>query len=658
MNTLKFEVYKNTLKRRDGFNPVLGEKNYTKIKCYFVESDWDKCTAVTANFMSDKDNIVKSTVSLTADDKTAVFDIPSELEGDKIHFSLTGSYADGSGNTVTLNTNIVGINRQKGMLPSETVDFGLYEKILSLYNKMNSLYNQLKNEKISKSEGSIVTAYLANGAVTTTKLADNSVNDEKLSERVKSVLNSVPDKANLNDICNIVLSKNLIVLTDGTYTNKNINNATVTVKDNKISIKSDGAVGVSGAIYIPAKVNLKEETECCLSTQDTVNNKALTDTNPLISLYSNAVKLVDITMSRNGNVMSKVLNVSSGTDYEIRITLAKDKTYDIESNIQLEKGTAVTNFESPTNVKKILSLSLAENSVSKSNLTAELQNGIVTYNTLYVTTDLSKVDNIKTFASIWAANNSIKDNNEKNRYIIKVADGEYHDLETTYAGSTDTTQLQGIVAKDYVYYESESNDPAKCVLVWNGAVGFSNLSLLTNAVALKKCIFHITGGDYTERGLHTHIKGFTLRSLNTRYGLHCESGGYGRNVDWFADNCIIEFGGRPQVGDGTSNMPVVGMGVSPHQKGLFKRCSFKFINSASGNTINCHDNAETTTYKTTKAVINGAEIVFDGCNFNGGLLNFVSTNTSDTPYVARIKNAKVDDGNITHTDNWLIQNGV
>ena len=145
MNTLKFEVYKNTLKRRDGFNPVLGEKNYTKIKCYFAESDWDKCTAVTANFMSDKDNIVKSTVSLTADDKTAVFDIPSELEGDKVYFSLTGSYAEDGGNTVTLNTNLVGINRQKGMLPSETVGFGLFEKILGFYNKISKLVEQLKN---------------------------------------------------------------------------------------------------------------------------------------------------------------------------------------------------------------------------------------------------------------------------------------------------------------------------------------------------------------------------------------------------------------------------------------------------------------------------------------------------------------------------------
>ena len=214
MNALKFEVYKNTLKRRDGFNPVLGEKNYTKIKCYFVESDWDKCTAVTANFMSDKDNVVKSTVSLTADDKTAVFEIPSGLEGDKIYFSLTGSYAEDGGNTVTLNTNLVGINRQKGMLPSETVDFGLYEQMLSLYNKMNVLYNQLKNEKISKSEGSIVTAYLADGAVTKAKLSSDlntlasygitdAYTQEKTDKKLARKLDSMPfdDEPKYNSPC-------------------------------------------------------------------------------------------------------------------------------------------------------------------------------------------------------------------------------------------------------------------------------------------------------------------------------------------------------------------------------------------------------------------------------------------------------------------------
>ena len=145
MNTLKFEVYKNTLKRRDGFNPVLGEKNYTKIKCYFEESDWDNCSLVTANFMSEKSNIVKSTVSLT-EDKTAVFDMPSELEGDKIYFSLTGSYADDSGNTVTLNTNLVGINRQKGMLPSVSTDISLFEKIIGLVNSVVSSLKDTLNQ--------------------------------------------------------------------------------------------------------------------------------------------------------------------------------------------------------------------------------------------------------------------------------------------------------------------------------------------------------------------------------------------------------------------------------------------------------------------------------------------------------------------------------
>lgn len=146
MNTLKFEVYKNTLKRRDGFNPVLGEKKYTKIKCYFMESDWDNCSLVTANFMSEKDNIIKSTVSLTTDDKTAVFDIPSELEGDKVYFSLTGSYADSNGNTVTLNTNLVGINRQKGMLPSASTGISLFEKIIVAVNSMASRLKDTLNQ--------------------------------------------------------------------------------------------------------------------------------------------------------------------------------------------------------------------------------------------------------------------------------------------------------------------------------------------------------------------------------------------------------------------------------------------------------------------------------------------------------------------------------
>ena len=141
MNTLKFEVYKNTLKRRDGFNPVLGEKKYSKVKCYFTDNDWDNCSLVTANFMTDKDNVVKNTVSLT-EDKTAVFDIPANLDGNKIYFSITGSCTSDDENTTTLNTNIIGIDRQKGMLPSATTNMNLYEKIIGL---VNSVVSSLKS---------------------------------------------------------------------------------------------------------------------------------------------------------------------------------------------------------------------------------------------------------------------------------------------------------------------------------------------------------------------------------------------------------------------------------------------------------------------------------------------------------------------------------
>ncbi len=275
MNTLKFEVYKNTLKRRDGFNPVLGEKNYTKIKCYFVESDWDKCTAVTANFMSDKDNIVKSTVSLTTDDKTAVFDIPSDIDGDKICFSLTGSYADDSGNTVTLNTNLVGINRQKGMLPSETVNFELYEQMLSLYNKMNGLYNQLKDEKISKSEGSIVTAYLADGAVTKAKLSSDlntlasygitdAYTKEKTDQKLARKLDSMPfdDKPKQNSPC---------YLTSGT-----IYNALLAKADKASTLAGYGIANAYSKTEIDTKLSGKLENTAGSVTTDNIVNKAVT----------------------------------------------------------------------------------------------------------------------------------------------------------------------------------------------------------------------------------------------------------------------------------------------------------------------------------------------------------------------------------------------
>ena len=48
LNTINLDVYKNTLKRTDGFPPVSGENEYTRLVLHFKPGDdWDNCEAVT-----------------------------------------------------------------------------------------------------------------------------------------------------------------------------------------------------------------------------------------------------------------------------------------------------------------------------------------------------------------------------------------------------------------------------------------------------------------------------------------------------------------------------------------------------------------------------------------------------------------------------------
>lgn len=320
MNTLKFEVYKNTLKRRDGFNPVLGEKNYTKIKCYFAESDWDKCTAVTANFIASKDNIVKSTVSLTADDKTAVFDIPSELEGDKVYFSLTGSYADDSGNTVTLNTNIVGIDRQKGMLPQDKVNVQLFEQLVTLINDYSSQLNakvlnilneivtardtfdnlgERLNNLIPDEVNVITTDHMRDGSVKTNKIADAAVTASKLSRDLLTLINSVVNKANTADVEKLLALKANTSDVDTALAKK----ASTTEVNELLALKSDKATtlagygitdGIKNAAGTVRAVNLAYDVE--KKFDEKVNSDELLDVTKSINLAN----LADYSAKQNG----------------------------------------------------------------------------------------------------------------------------------------------------------------------------------------------------------------------------------------------------------------------------------------------------------------------------------------------------------------------
>ena len=608
MNTLKFEVYKNTLKRRDGFNPVLGEKKYTKIKCYFMESDWDNCSLVTANFMSEKDNIIKSTVSLTTDDKTAVFDIPSELEGDKVHFSLTGSYADDSGNTVTLNTNLVGINRQKGMLPSETVNFGLYEKILGFYNKMNALYNQLKNEKISKGEGSVITAYLADGAVTKAKLSSD--------------LNTLVDeKANSSELFDVTKSINLANLADYSYQKSGV---TVTVVKGKISLAGTSTTAINLFLPLKAPIELQANNHYCMSLQDFTTNNTGCVFYPANGQAVIGSKWLLSEVSALKNAAATYTPTQDIVIDHIKIAIAANRLTDNSCYLQIEQNNQKTAYVDPEKIVKKVKPTL-------------YQGPDYAMHYLYVSNDYGEDTEgfgETKFNSILSANNSISDNSYHNRYTIVVMAGTYTDLQDKYAGMSDVGLIgyRGVMTKDYVYYESENiYNPAATIIKWDGATGFDKSTLKSEDI-IKKCPFHL------DLNVHTHIKGFTFDCKNIRYGIHLESGGTGYATNWVVGHCTFIWGGRADCVDyaNKTTVPVFGCGHSFGEVGLIENCKIIPTHCTVG--YQNHDNADNSEFGLPIKI--GAKITIKDCDFGGTEIQARTLKGAyaDTPNVLTIDN--------------------
>lgn len=226
---------------------------------------------------------------------------------------------------------------------------------------------------------------------------------------------------------------------------------------------------------------------------------------------------------------------------------------------------------------------------------------------------------LKPYATIWKANESITDNSELNRYTVKVANGTYTDLQERFAGDTQTLgAFQGVRTKNYVYYEGNISNPSACVIEWNGAEGF-DLENYTNDKAVDKCPFHIVG-SVTEGAMHTSIRGFKIVGKNLRYALHCETAGYGVNVDYEAGNMILEWYGRPDVTDNNNEIPAVGTGSSPFERGYFHDISI-ICNSAKPNGeaykfgFQNHDNANK--YNISPAIMTGAYYRLENMNFNG-----------------------------------------
>ena len=374
-----------------------------------------------------------------------------------------------------------------------------------------------------------------------------------------------------------------------------------------------------------------------------------------------------ITISK-GAADYKTINLENDTDinYISFYILANTKFQETTSlKLHLQKGNAVPYSWGNPNKEKEYTF--------KEKLIPHHMNYIYVSNEYNLTTEgFGKTR----FDSIIAANDSITDNSKDNPYTIIVKSGTtaepcvYNEFEElyggTYVGVTSEIPLQGIRTKNYVYYESETPDnPAACVLTWDGADGYG-ADDFKDALALKKCIFHLTNDiNNPAGGMHTHIKGFTMQSKNTRYGIHIESGGYGRNREWLVENCVIKYGGRPAT---KSKTPIIGIGMSPHEKGTIRKVTVFTYNTPLNNNkiyepseraLNCHDNYETTKYTGVSAIKAGAELTIENCNFNNHNIGLnkgdVTTNApvSDTPFnINLINNINISKINI-ESGNWV-----
>ena len=217
----------------------------------------------------------------------------------------------------------------------------------------------------------------------------------------------------------------------------------------------------------------------------------------------------------------------------------------------------------------------------------------------------------KPFATIYHANETITDNSYTKRYRIIVLPGTYTDLQDKYTGIAHTNKYQGVITKPWVTYESKSGNPKDTIIEWDGSTGLENP---TRDDVVDKCAFHIVSLPRT----FTAIKGFTVKGKNTRYAMHCESGGNGIQGEWLIENCIFDWGGCPDISDDTGKIPAIGIGMSPCEKGTIKFCK---IVTTTVETMLVHDGKNTSG---NSAVILGAELNFIKCDLGTGRLQFQS----------------------------------
>ena len=222
--------------------------------------------------------------------------------------------------------------------------------------------------------------------------------------------------------------------------------------------------------------------------------------------------------------------------------------------------------------------------------------------------------------------------NEKNKIVVRVMPSIYDEFETKWAGingETEETEL-GICLRSCETWESfDIDSPELTVLKWDGYSGFS--ATMTTTQAMRRCVFHITGA-YTQK----KINGFKIITPNPRYCIHPESAGNGFEASWKIENCLLDWGGRPNVdNEGGCH---IGIGISAGETGLIDKV--KCIGSGSSKGIGGHNNGFSSgNFPYTPFILNGAKLTITNTDVGGGDIRFQSiTNVSDNYDILKLEN--------------------
>ena len=142
-NVISFNVYKNTLRRSSGNDPVSSESGYTEILCRFKEGDdWEEVNGgiVTAGFFVSEDNVEQMTANVV--NREARFTIPGTLVGNRnpIYFGIAGSISTGENSYITIATNVVKLDVIRGVVidrlsPDAEADENHYAQLLATLNE-------------------------------------------------------------------------------------------------------------------------------------------------------------------------------------------------------------------------------------------------------------------------------------------------------------------------------------------------------------------------------------------------------------------------------------------------------------------------------------------------------------------------------------------